>query len=88
LAAFQGLNLRRQGLDLVNAEYQEPKIPPDERVNRTLEAAVKKNPDAVPCYVFNEDGLLIRGLGSLLPTELAKEYVRRIKKHNANKELV
>jgi hypothetical protein len=74
--------------DLVNAEYQEPKIPPDERANRALEAAVKKNPDAVPCCVFNEEGLLVRGLSAPLLTELAKEYVRRIKKHNANKELV
>jgi hypothetical protein len=80
--------------DLVNAlkikQNRTPKDPepPTERANRMLGIAVDQDPGTAPCCTFNEEGLLIRGLGSLLPTELAREYLRRIKKHNANKELV
>jgi hypothetical protein len=72
----------RRDQDLVNAlkikQNRTPKAPPD--ANMMLEATVKKNPGAAPCCVFNEGGLLVRGLGVPLPTELAKEYIRRIRK--------
>jgi hypothetical protein len=62
--------------------------PPNERAHRVLEIAVDQDPGAAPCCTFNEEGLLVRGLGFPLPTGLAKDYLKRVRKHNANKKLV